>query len=78
MRRAWIAAGWLIIAAVVYFSLFKLAVDSDLQGGDKLGQLIQWLYPRTPVFTWSVPGLWFDIASKENLEEANRIFAARR
>lgn len=41
---------------------------------DQPGRLIQWLYPRTPVFTWSVPGLWFDIGSKETLEEANRIF----
>jgi glucose-1-phosphate thymidylyltransferase len=27
------------------------------------------------VFTWRVPGTWFDIGSKETLEEANRIFA---
>jgi glucose-1-phosphate thymidylyltransferase len=44
---------------------------------DQPGRLIQWLYPRTPVFTWSVPGLWYDIGSKETLEEANRIFAKR-
>lgn len=42
---------------------------------DQPGRLIQWLYPRTPVYTWNVPGLWFDIGSKETLEEANRIFA---
>ncbi len=42
---------------------------------DQPGRLIQWLYPRTPVYTWDVPGLWFDIGSKETLEEANRIFA---
>ena len=42
---------------------------------DQPGRLIQWLYTRTPVYTWQVPGLWFDIGSKENLEEANRIFA---
>lgn len=42
---------------------------------DQPGRLIQWLYPRTPVYTWRVPGLWFDIGSKETLEEANRIFA---
>ena len=41
---------------------------------DQPGRLIQWLYPRTPVYTWNVPGLWFDIGSKETLEEANRIF----
>jgi glucose-1-phosphate thymidylyltransferase len=37
--------------------------------------LVQWLYPRVPVYTWKVPGTWFDIGSKETLEEANRIFA---
>jgi glucose-1-phosphate thymidylyltransferase len=43
---------------------------------DQPGRLIQWLYPRVPVYTWRVPGLWYDIGSKETLEEANRIFAA--
>jgi glucose-1-phosphate thymidylyltransferase len=42
---------------------------------DQPGRLIQWLYPRTPVYTWRVPGIWYDIGSKETLEEANRIFA---
>jgi glucose-1-phosphate thymidylyltransferase len=42
---------------------------------DQPGRLIQWLYPRVPVYTWTVPGLWYDIGSKETLEEANRIFA---
>jgi glucose-1-phosphate thymidylyltransferase len=42
---------------------------------DQPGRLVQWLYPRTPVYTWRVPGLWYDIGSRETLEEANRIFA---
>lgn len=42
---------------------------------DQPGRLIQWLYTRTPVYTWTVPGIWYDIGSKETLEEANRIFA---
>jgi glucose-1-phosphate thymidylyltransferase len=41
---------------------------------DQPGRLIQWLYPRVPVHTWRVPGRWFDIGSKETLEEADRIF----
>ena len=45
---------------------------------DQPGRLIQWLYTRAPVYTWSVPGLWFDIGSKEALEEANRVFAKGR
>jgi glucose-1-phosphate thymidylyltransferase len=44
---------------------------------DQPGRLIQWLYPRQPVYTWKVPGLWYDIGSKETLEEANRIFAKK-
>ncbi len=44
---------------------------------DQPGRLVQWLYPREPVHTWSVPGIWYDIGSKETLEEANRIFAKR-
>jgi glucose-1-phosphate thymidylyltransferase len=44
---------------------------------DQPGRLIEWLYTRTPVYTWKVPGLWFDIGSKETLEEANRIFAKK-
>jgi glucose-1-phosphate thymidylyltransferase len=42
---------------------------------DQPGRLVQWLYPRTPFYTWKVPGTWYDIGSKETLEEANRIFA---
>jgi len=42
---------------------------------DQPGRLVQWMYPRTPFYTWRVPGLWYDIGSKETLEEANRIFA---
>jgi len=44
---------------------------------DQPGRLIQWLYPRTPVFTWKVPGIWYDIGSKETLEEANKIFGKK-
>ena len=43
---------------------------------DQPGRLVQWLYPRTPVYIWRVPGTWYDIGSKETLEEANKIFAA--
>jgi glucose-1-phosphate thymidylyltransferase len=44
---------------------------------DQPGRLVQWLYPRSPVYVWKVPGLWYDIGSKETLEEANRIFAKK-
>lgn len=42
---------------------------------DQPGRLIQWLYPRVPVHTWQVPGLWYDIGSKETLEEADAVFS---
>ena len=44
---------------------------------DQPGRLVQWLYTRTPVYTWTVPGIWYDIGSKETLEEANRIFSRK-
>ena len=44
---------------------------------DQPGRLVQWLYTRTPVYVWNVPGLWYDIGSKETLDEANRIFAKK-
>ncbi|MGV3772121.1 MAG: nucleotidyltransferase family protein [Verrucomicrobiales bacterium] len=42
---------------------------------DQPGRLMQWLYPKTPVYTWTVPGLWFDIGAKDTLEEADKIFS---
>ncbi len=45
---------------------------------DQPGRLVQWLYPRVPFFTWRVPGIWYDIGSRETLEEANRIFAKQK
>lgn len=45
---------------------------------DQPGRLVQWLYPRVPVQTWRVPGTWFDVGSKETLEEANQLFVKFR
>jgi glucose-1-phosphate thymidylyltransferase len=42
---------------------------------DQPGRLVQWMYTRTPFYTWRVPGIWYDVGSKETLEEANRIFS---
>ena len=42
---------------------------------DQPGRLIQWLYPRTAVFTWPVPGAWYDIGSAETLREADELFS---
>jgi glucose-1-phosphate thymidylyltransferase len=58
-------------------STIKLIKQYIAEGNnpDQPGRLVQWLYTRTPVYTWRVPGLWYDIGSKETLEEANKIFA---
>ena len=45
---------------------------------DQPGRFVQWLYTRRPVMTYQVKGTWFDVGSKETLEEANRIFAGLR
>jgi glucose-1-phosphate thymidylyltransferase len=50
---------------------------ADGNNPDQPGRLVQWLYPRIPFYTWTVPGLWYDIGSKETLEEANKIFAKK-
>jgi glucose-1-phosphate thymidylyltransferase len=50
---------------------------ADGNNPDQPGRLVQWLYPRTPFYTWVVPGAWHDIGSRETLEQANRDFAAR-
>jgi glucose-1-phosphate thymidylyltransferase len=44
---------------------------------DQPGRLVEWLYPRVDVYTWPVPGRWYDIGSREQLEEADRIFSAQ-
>jgi len=45
---------------------------------DQPGRLIQWLYPRVSVYTWRLPGEWYDIGSAETLQEADRIFSQSR
>jgi glucose-1-phosphate thymidylyltransferase len=41
---------------------------------DQPGRLIGWLYERTPVYAWPVPGRWFDIGTPDTLEEAEQLF----
>ena len=45
---------------------------------DQPGRLVEWLYRRTPFYTWLLPGEWYDIGSAETLEEADRIFSQSR
>ena len=44
---------------------------------DQPGRLVQWLYPRTAVYAWRVPGRWYDVGSKETLAEADEAFTRR-
>lgn len=58
-------------------SLFATYVAAG-NNPDQPGRFVQWLYQRKPVKTFQIRGTWFDIGSKETLEEANRIFAQFR
>ncbi len=57
-------------AIVTEFATYLAAGNNP----DQPGRFVQWLCPRLPVLTWEVPGTWFDVGSKETLEEAGRIF----
>lgn len=48
---------------------------SEGNNPDQPGRLVQWMYQRTPFYVWRVPGMWFDVGSKETLAEADRIFS---
>lgn len=41
---------------------------------DQPGRFVEWLYTRTPVYAWRVPGRWVDIGTPETLAEADRAF----
>ncbi|MEO7167716.1 MAG: nucleotidyltransferase family protein [Spartobacteria bacterium] len=65
--------------ALYYFSpetleLFTTYIAAG-NNPDQPGRFIQWLYTRRPVKTHQITGTWYDIGSKETLEEANQIFA---
>jgi glucose-1-phosphate thymidylyltransferase len=42
---------------------------------DQPGRLVEWLYTRTPLYAWPIPGRWLDIGSPETLAEADREFS---
>ena len=41
---------------------------------DQPGRFVEWLYLRTPVYAWRVPGRWLDIGTTEALAESDRVF----
>ena len=66
--------------ALYYYPRESLGLVREyLDGGnnpDQPGRLIEWLYPRRPVYAWRVPGRWYDIGSKKTLAEADRAFSS--
>src|SRR5579862_716004 len=64
--------------ALYYYSAKTVAMFPEYiaagNNPDQPARFIQWLYPRLPVQTYLIKGTWFDIGSKETLEEAGPIF----
>jgi glucose-1-phosphate thymidylyltransferase len=48
---------------------------ADGNNPDQPGRFVEWLYPRTPVYAWPVPGRWLDVGTPEALAEADCEFA---
>ena len=64
--------------ALYYFArgtipMFRTYIEEG-NNPDQPGRFIQWLYTRKPVKTYQIQGTWFDIGSKETLQEANELF----
>jgi glucose-1-phosphate thymidylyltransferase len=48
---------------------------AEANNPDQPGRLVEWLYKRTPVYAWVLPGKWYDIGTPEQLEIARAEFA---
>src|SRR5437588_5897822 len=72
----------LTVIALYYFpapilSLFTTYIAAG-NNPDQPGRFIQWLYTPNAVMNVLVTVNWFDVAGKETLEAANRVFAVYR
>lgn len=72
-------AGTLTAIALYYFPPETLEhlrqYLAEGESRDQPGRFIEWLCRRHPVFSWPLPGRWFDIGDFQMLEKANRAFA---
>jgi glucose-1-phosphate thymidylyltransferase len=48
---------------------------AEQENHDQPGRFVEWLYTRLPVYAWELPGTWYDIGTKEQLEAARADFA---
>lgn len=66
-----IAVYYYSATALEFFTTYIAAGNNP----DQPGRFIQWLHTRKPVKGIRISGKWFDVGSKETLEEANEMFA---
>ena len=68
-----------VTAIALYFypsNILRFILEYLRSGGskDQPGRLVEWLYRRTPVGTYKLKGMWYDIGSRESLSEAEDKF----
>ncbi len=69
--RAGIALYWYPRQVLPLIQTYLAETDNP----DQPGRLVEWLYMRTPVYVWELPGAWYDIGTPEQLEAARADFA---
>jgi glucose-1-phosphate thymidylyltransferase len=66
--------------ALYYYprSVLPLVAEYLREGNnsDQPGRFVEWVYRRTPVYGWRVPGDWLDIGTPEALADADRVFGS--
>jgi glucose-1-phosphate thymidylyltransferase len=72
-----------LVSAALYFyprSIFPLLEAYVREGRplDPSGRFIEWLCTRVPVYAYTIPGIWYDIGTREALEEADKAFRQLR
>lgn len=50
----------------------------DGNNTDQPGRLVEWMYKKIPVYTWKVPGVWFDVGTHEALKKAEEFLVDRQ